>query len=72
MVHHHSPQSSLFIRQNLSPGPGFKMKERNSMFDTNNKVTVANSNVNGGADLGGSSSKYILISDGCENANKSS
>lgn len=47
MVHHHSPQSSLFVRQNLSPGPGFKMgKERNSMFDntttTNTNTATAN------------------------------
>lgn len=24
------------MRQNLSPGPGYKMKERNSMFDQKN------------------------------------
>ena len=26
----------MFIRPNLSPGPGYKIKERNSMFDSRN------------------------------------
>lgn len=36
-VTHHSPHCSIVMRQNLSPGPGYKMKERNSMFDHKNK-----------------------------------
>ena len=37
MIHHHSPKASIIMRGNLSPGPSYKMKERNSLFDHKNK-----------------------------------
>ncbi|CDW89659.1 UNKNOWN [Stylonychia lemnae] len=69
-ITHHSPQCSITMRTNLSPGPGYKVKERNSLF---NEKTTRNNGINQHlSDSDISSSKFVVISHNhnkCHNKN---